>query len=96
MKRILAIIGAVLLVFMYIMTLISALSGSQDYWNMLMASASCTIIVPVLLYAYGLIYRLLKERREELSANGEGGLLPDGVSSTEDAAKGRDDSEKQP
>ena len=70
MKRILAIIGAVLLVLMYAMTLIAALSSSENYWNLLMASAACTIIVPVLLYAYGLIYRLLKGRGKLPSGNG--------------------------
>ncbi len=70
MKRVLAMIGAILLVLMYAMTLIAALSSSESYWNLLMASAACTIIVPVLLYAYGLIYRLLKERGKAPAGGG--------------------------
>ncbi len=63
MKRILAFIGVGLLVGMYLMTLVFALSGSENYWGMLMGSVSATIIIPVVLYAYNLVYRLLKDRR---------------------------------
>ncbi len=70
MKRIFAIIGAGLLVMMYLMTLIFALSGSENYWGMLMASIAATITIPVLLYAYSLIYKTLKDRAQT-------GLMPE-------------------
>lgn len=59
-KRILALIGALLLFAMYASTLVFALSGSENAESMLMASIACTIIVPVLLYAYILVYRVLR------------------------------------
>lgn len=61
-KRILALIGAILLIGMYACTLIFALSGSENATSLLMASIACTIIVPVFIYAYMLVYRVLKGR----------------------------------
>lgn len=61
-KRILALIGVILLVGMYVSTLIFALMKHENAANMLMASIVCTVIVPVLLYAYTLMYRVLDHR----------------------------------
>ena len=60
LKRILALTGAGLLVIMYLLTLFFALSGSENYHGMLMGSIAATIIVPVVIYGYILVYRLLK------------------------------------
>ena len=54
----LALIGAVLLVAMYASTLIFALTDRSGTMNLLMASIACTIILPVLLYAYTLVYKI--------------------------------------
>lgn len=62
-QRILAMAGVVLLVAMYGATLFFAVSDYPDAENWLMASVACTIIVPVLLYAYMLIYKYLKNRK---------------------------------
>lgn len=59
-KRILALAGAVLLVCMYACTLIFALMGSPASTGLFKASVAATILVPVLLYAYILVARLLK------------------------------------
>lgn len=56
-RQVLAILGIVILVGMYVSTLIFALSNHPNSYNMLMASIYCTIIVPVLLYAYMLAYK---------------------------------------
>ncbi|MCR4738702.1 MAG: hypothetical protein K5886_00410 [Lachnospiraceae bacterium] len=64
-KRILALAGAVLLVFMYIATLVFALLKSPYYEGLFRASLALTIILPVLLYGYIVIYRLLKNRNED-------------------------------
>lgn len=61
-KRILAIIGVVLLVGMYLSTLVFALMKNENASNMLMASIVCTVIIPVFLYAYTLMYRVLGRR----------------------------------
>ncbi len=70
MKRILALAGAVILAVMYIITLVFALSGSENYWGMLMASVAATIIVPVVLYGYSLVYRLLKGKAFDVPGEG--------------------------
>lgn len=59
-KRILALTGAVLLVCMYACTLIFALMGSPASAGLFRASVAATILIPVLLYAYILVARVLK------------------------------------
>jgi uncharacterized membrane protein len=61
-KRILALIGAILLIGMYVVTLILGITASPNTVNMLMASIACTIIVPCLLYAMMLVARVLDNR----------------------------------
>ena len=63
MKRILALIGAVLLVGMYAATLIFSLMKSEFAFDMFRACIILTIMVPVLLYAYILIYKYLKGKK---------------------------------
>ncbi len=64
-RRILAAIGAILLIAMYAMTLVFALMDSPMSRNLLMASIACTIILPVLLYAFELVYRVIKRNDPE-------------------------------
>lgn len=68
MKRILALIGVGLLVLLYVLTLIFALIKSPEavYW--FQASLVATILVPCLIYAYQLIYRVLNRHDEEPAA----------------------------
>ncbi|MCR4924485.1 MAG: hypothetical protein K5931_10810 [Lachnospiraceae bacterium] len=65
MKRLFALIGAVILAGMYISTLCFALMKSPEFFGFLKASIAATIIVPVLIYGYILIYRVLKEKRNK-------------------------------
>ncbi len=62
LRRILALLGVVILVGMYVVTLVFALSSSPNANNMLMASIVCTVIVPCLLYGMILITRVLDNR----------------------------------
>lgn len=66
-KRILALIGAIILIGLYIATLFCALSSSGNFMNMLMASIYATVVIPVLIWAYSFVYKLLKEhfKKEE-------------------------------
>lgn len=64
-KRILALIGVILLAALYVSTLVFALMDSPAADGLLRASIAATILVPVLLYAYIMITRLLKNRRED-------------------------------
>lgn len=60
MKRILAIIGVALLVGLYISTLIFSMIGSEIATSLFKASIAMTILIPVLLFAFILIYKVLK------------------------------------
>ena len=59
-KRILAIIGIVLLVSLYVITIVLALTDDPNTMNAFRASVYCTFLVPVLIWAYTFIYKLLK------------------------------------
>lgn len=61
-KRILAIIGIVLLVGLYLSTLFFALFENPNTYICFRASVIATIAVPVLIYAYTLIFKYLKQR----------------------------------
>lgn len=60
-RKILAIIGIVVLIGMYVMTLISALLSGPDTEYLFKASIFCTVVIPVMLYAFGLITKLVKD-----------------------------------
>ncbi|MBM6802973.1 hypothetical protein H6B07_09920 [Mediterraneibacter glycyrrhizinilyticus] len=64
-KQILALIGAVLLVCMYAATLIFALIDSPAASGLFRASVAATILIPVLLYAFIMITRLLRDHNED-------------------------------
>lgn len=57
-KRVLALAGVILLVLMYVSTLVFAFIDHTKSLGFLKASVACTILVPVLLYAYTMFYRL--------------------------------------
>lgn len=56
-KRIMALIGAILLVLLYVSTLIFAFIDSVVSQKLLMAAIAATILLPVLLYFYSLFSR---------------------------------------
>ncbi len=58
LKRILALAGALLLFAMYVCTLIFAFMDSPKAPGLFKASIVCTVIVPILLYGYALVYRV--------------------------------------
>lgn len=60
-KRILAILGVVLLVSLYVITFICAITDSTATMNVFFASIVATAIIPVLMWAYSFIYKLLKD-----------------------------------
>ena len=61
-KRILALIGVILLLAMYIITLILGLTASPATKGMLVASLACTILIPIFLYGFILIARVLDDK----------------------------------
>lgn len=104
-KQIAAICIVILLVGLYAATLIFAIIGSENTMGMFKASLYSTFVLPVLLWAYGLIYRLLKNRGEEIRkkseedlAEAEDGLAEstDGLAeSTDGLAETKDDLAKE-
>lgn len=60
-KQILAIIGIILLVGLYGSTIICAFLDISDSMNLLMASIAATFIIPVLIWTYSFIYRLINK-----------------------------------
>lgn len=64
-RQILAILGIILLAGMYIATIVCALSASENFMNMLMASIYATIVIPVLIWAITFIYKLAKKEDKE-------------------------------
>ncbi len=64
-RQILAILGVIVLVGLYAATLVCALSKSDNYMNLLMASVYSTVIIPVLIWAYSFVYKLLKNYYSE-------------------------------
>ena len=59
-KRLLAVIGILLLASMYMLTLVLAIIDDPGTMNAFRASIYCTVLVPVLIWAYTFIYKLLK------------------------------------
>ena len=57
-KRILALAGAILLVLLYVSTLVFAVFDHSASRGLLKVSVAFTILLPVILYAYSMFYRL--------------------------------------
>ncbi|WP_124066079.1 hypothetical protein [Clostridium sp. E02] len=64
-KRILAYVGVLILLGMYLIALISAFMKSPESNNWLMAAIFCTVIIPVILYASQLVIRVLKRDQKD-------------------------------
>lgn len=59
-KRIMALVLAIFLFCLYGLTLIVSIVGGSDQDNMLKACIYSSIVIPILLWTYNLIYRVLK------------------------------------
>lgn len=67
-KQILAIAGIIVLVGLYISTIVCALSASDNFMNMLMTSIYASVIIPVLIWVYSFIYKLIKKGSDDKSS----------------------------
>ncbi|MCC8029267.1 MAG: hypothetical protein LIO75_05685 [Lachnospiraceae bacterium] len=65
LKRVTALVGAIALIALYIYTLVLAIIGSEQTMNLFMTSVVATVVLPVLLWAYSFIYKLLKNNYSE-------------------------------
>ncbi|MCM1105579.1 MAG: hypothetical protein NC355_01420 [Blautia sp.] len=64
-KRILAIIGILLLVSLYIITLICAITDNTGTMQVFFASVVATVMIPALIWVYTFIYRLIKDNHAD-------------------------------
>lgn len=92
-KQIIALAGVIILIGLYVSTLVLALIGSEQATRLFWAAIYATVVLPVLLWAYSFIYKLLKnnyseearERTEKLRA----GQKEEGKDETEKDAADR-------
>lgn len=65
LKQITALLGIIVLVALYVSTLVLAIIGSERSLELLRAAIYATVVLPVLLWAYSFIYRLIKRHVSE-------------------------------
>jgi len=63
-KRIFAVLGVIVLIGMYLITLILALIYNPHTFDLFKISVGLTILIPVLLWIYIAMYRYVKQRRQ--------------------------------
>lgn len=63
LKRFGALVGVILLVCLYVITLILALIGSPQTANMLKASFFLTFFIPIMIYAFVLMDNFLRKNK---------------------------------
>ena len=64
-KRIIALVGVIALIALYVYTLVLAIIGSEQTMNMLITAIVATVVLPTLLWTYSFIYKLLKNNYSE-------------------------------
>lgn len=60
-QRILAIVGVIFLVSLYVVTLLSGIFTTPATKGLFMACIFSTVAIPIMIYAYMLIYKILKK-----------------------------------
>lgn len=61
-KQIVAIITIIVLVGLYVLTFIFALSGRPDWWNLFVASVAATVLIPLTIW---LLLRMIAKFKGE-------------------------------
>lgn len=64
-KQILAIIGIILLVGLYALTIVFAFTDNSNTQSALFASIVATVIIPTLIWTYMFIYKLIHNKSDE-------------------------------
>ncbi|MBR6396347.1 MAG: hypothetical protein IKS09_05205 [Lachnospiraceae bacterium] len=62
LKRIIAVIGIIVLLGLYITTIVVSLSGDQVDMRLLTASLAATVIIPVVIFAIDRIQKQFKKK----------------------------------
>lgn len=63
-KRILAVIGIIVLIGLYVLTLVAAFSDSPNFFNYLIASVAATIVIPILLWIGIMFFKGREENKK--------------------------------
>lgn len=71
MKRIMAVLGIVLLLGINILLVFAAGTASEDNMSTFNAAIVTMVLVPVLLWVYLFFYKIMKRRREESEVENE-------------------------
>ncbi len=71
LRRIMAIIGIIILAGIYITTFIIAICGNESTKGWFIACIFATVAVPCFIWAVSFIYKRLKGDMEEINSNGE-------------------------
>lgn len=69
LRRFFAIAGIVILAGMYIATLIFSLLQGEMAAALFRASLICTIVIPVFIYIYTMIFKNMKNKRDSYKAD---------------------------
>lgn len=67
MKRILALLAVILIALLYLATFVLSFFRSEQAGELLMIAIVATVVIPVLLYIYLWLFRLIKGDNEEQS-----------------------------
>ena len=70
-RRIFAIIGLILIAALYILTFVFAIMKSPASKDFLMAAVFCTIVLPVILYAIGMVTKSAADRAKKEAEENE-------------------------
>ena len=65
MKRILAWIGIIVLLGLYLVTFILGVTGNESTKDLLLASIACTVIIPCLMFGMLLVAKALEDKRKK-------------------------------
>lgn len=63
-RQILAWIGIVLLIALYVSAMVLAFMGGEHARNMLGAAIFCTFVVPIMIWVYTFLYKVVKGKKE--------------------------------
>lgn len=74
-KRTAALIGVILILSMYVISLISAFFATEYSHGLFMASVFLTVVIPIMIYGFIEIYKLVhkNDKREEAEDNSSEG-----------------------
>jgi large-conductance mechanosensitive channel len=63
-KRIAAMIGLIFIVSMYLVSFLSALFATEYSYGLFMASIFSTIVVPIMIYLFIMVYKMVHKKDE--------------------------------